>query len=207
MARRPKPWYWKARRSWFVTLNGKRHNLGPDKAAAFDKLHQLLAQPAKQVVRSDSVLVVIDAFLEWCSNHRAPDTFEWYQFRLQRFAETYPHLKVDQLRPYHVQKWLDSMNGLSSGSKRNSCRAIKRTMKWAAQQGYIDQSPIAHLEQPKTGKREIVVSQQEFDRILDLAENPHLRDLLVTTWESVRQQTQTTRPTKEKVTHDACRVS
>ena len=31
MARTPKPWYWKERRSWYVTIRGERQSLGPDK--------------------------------------------------------------------------------------------------------------------------------------------------------------------------------
>jgi integrase len=95
-----------------------------------------------------------------------------------------PDLQVDQLRPYHVQLWLDGMMHLSSGSRRNHCRAIKRTMRWAQQQGYIDHNRIALMEQPKAGKRETVLTQEEFDRILELVTNPGLRDLIVATWET-----------------------
>jgi hypothetical protein len=36
MARRSKPWFRKARRAWFVTINGEQHNLGPHKAEAYE---------------------------------------------------------------------------------------------------------------------------------------------------------------------------
>jgi len=184
MARHPKPWFWKARGCWFVTLNGKRHNLGPEKKVAHDRFHQLMSQPRKRVIRTDSVVAIIDAFLDWCEKHRSPDTYEWYRYRLQRFAEAYPDLTAGQLRPFHVQQWLDGMTALASGSKRNHCRAIKRAIRWGVQQGYIDQNPIAHLEQPKAGKRETVVSREVFDDILGLVPDRYFRDLLVTTWET-----------------------
>jgi integrase len=57
-------------------------------------------------------------------------------------------------------------------------------MRWAEAQGYIDRSPIAHLELPKGGKREVVLSQDEFDRVLSLVPDPGFRDLLITTWET-----------------------
>ena len=41
MARRPKPWFRKARKAWFVTINGELQNLGPNKAEAFDRFYQL----------------------------------------------------------------------------------------------------------------------------------------------------------------------
>ena len=48
MAKTPRPWYRKARKSWFVIINGQRHNLGRDKKQAFALYHQLMRQPAEQ---------------------------------------------------------------------------------------------------------------------------------------------------------------
>ena len=31
---------------------------------------------------------VLDTFLGWCKDHRAPDTYEWYRWRLQLFANS-----------------------------------------------------------------------------------------------------------------------
>ena len=184
MARTPKPWYRKDRRTWFVTIDGTRHNLGPDKKAALQAYHRLMDQPRRPILRSTSAVALIDAFLDWCQKHRAPDTFEWYRYRLQRFATTYPDLDTSEIRPYHVQQWLDQLADLSSGSKRNHCRAIKRTLRWALQQGYIDHNPIALMEQPKAGKREMVVTPEEYDQLLGLVSDRCFRDLLITTWET-----------------------
>ena len=74
---------------------------------------------------------------------RAPDTYEWYRDRLERFGQTYPDLKVGDLRPFHVQEWMDGMD-VSSGTKRNYGRSIKRSLRWAKKQGYIDSNPTAH---------------------------------------------------------------
>ena len=76
MARKPKPWYRKDRRSWYVTIDGKRHDLGPAKKAAQEKYHQLMSQPRKRAVRAESVVAIVDAILDWCHNHRARDTYE-----------------------------------------------------------------------------------------------------------------------------------
>jgi hypothetical protein len=115
MARQPRPWYRKDRRAWFVTIDGVRHNLGPEKKAPLEKFHQMMGEPRKRIAPSGSLVQIIDGFLKWCQQHRAADTYEWYRFRLQQFAETYPDLTVRELRPYHVQRWLDQMNGLASG--------------------------------------------------------------------------------------------
>ena len=72
MARRPKPWYRKARRSWFVTISGVQHNLGPDKAEAYDRFHQLMRQPQTQKVSAESLPAIADECL--CA------TLLWKQF-------------------------------------------------------------------------------------------------------------------------------
>jgi site-specific recombinase XerD len=184
MARPPKPWFWKARKAWYVTIDGTRHFLAEDKEAALTRFHQLMAEPQKRIVRSDSVAAIIDLFLDWCQKHRAPDTYEWYRYRLERFVQNYPDLRTHELRPFHVQQWLDAMSDLASGSRRNFCRSIKRAVRWAKKQGYIDTNPIVDMEQPKAGKREVVLSQDEFDLVQSLVPSSEFRDLLTVTWET-----------------------
>lgn len=184
MARPPKPWFWKARQGWYVTIDGIRHFLADDKEAALTRFHQLMADPQKREVRCDSLAVIIDLFLDWCQKHRAGGTYEWYRSRLELFVQRYPHLRADELRPYHVQQWLDSMTDVSSGTRRNYCRSIKRVMRWAKRQGYIDQNRIADLEQPAAGKRDTVISEAEFERILSLVPGREFRELLQVTWDT-----------------------
>lgn len=185
MPRFPKPWFRTERQAWFVQIGRRQINLGPDKAAALAQYHALMSQPKRPHVAADGVLAVIDAFLDWCHKHRQPATYEWYRFRLQLFVRSIPpELKTSMLRPFHVQQWVDSFASLSSGSKRNYCRAVQRAMRWAEQQGYIDRSPIAHMEKPAAGKRDTVVAKEEFDKILAHTPDRAFRDLLIVTWET-----------------------
>ena len=181
----PKPFFKKGRGVWYVEIDRKQVNLGPDKDDAFRRYHQLMSQPQPKYVAADSVLGVVDAYLEWCSKHRATDTYRWYRDRLQEFARHIaPTLSVAQLRPFHVQQWIDAREGWADGSRRNAIRAVKRAFKWAEEQGYIDRSPVAHMKKPKGGKREIIVGQEEFDEILSLAPDRGFRDLVIVTWET-----------------------
>ena len=181
----PKPFYRKSRGLWYVQIDGKQHNLGPDRDQAFDAYHDLMRQPQPTKVVGDSVLAIIDAFLDWCQKNRAPDTYEWYRSRLEMFACSIPrNLHVSHLKPFHVQQWIDSSTNWADGSKRNACRAVQRAMKWAEKQGIIDRSPIAHMEKPPSGKRETVVGDEEFSHILSLVPDRDFRDLLITTWDT-----------------------
>jgi hypothetical protein len=42
MPRDPKPWFRKDRDAWFVTINGRRFNLGSDRDAAHTRFHELM---------------------------------------------------------------------------------------------------------------------------------------------------------------------
>ena len=44
MPRFPKPWFRKERQAWFVQMDGRQVNLGPDRQEAIDRYHALMAQ-------------------------------------------------------------------------------------------------------------------------------------------------------------------
>lgn len=160
MARTPKPWYWEERASWYVTIRGARRNLGADRTEAQRAFHALMSKPARSPVRyPDSVAAIIDRFLDWVQKNRAADTYVWYQSRLQHFVTRYRDLTVEDLRPIHVQEWIDSIDG-APGTKRNYARTIQRAMRWAAQMGCIEVNPIADFQKPKGGVRTTVLSSE-----------------------------------------------
>ena len=182
----PKPFFKKARRLWYVQIDGRQMCLGPDKDAAFQQYHQLMQAPVvkPQAVLNPLVVVLADAYLDWVQKERAPDTFEWYRYRLQRFCQLYPDLKVADLRPFHVQEWVAGYPDLSRTSRRNYVRSVKACMAWALQQGYLDKNPITHMPVPSAEHREITVSLEEYQRLLKAIPDPAFKDLVVVTWES-----------------------
>jgi hypothetical protein len=79
----PKPFYRAPRDRWYVEIDGKQINLGPDKDEAYRTYHQIMATrgqaaPPHQVSgeRSPPVVAILDLFLEWCQKHRATRTYE-----------------------------------------------------------------------------------------------------------------------------------
>ncbi len=184
MKKFPKPWYRPSRGVWFVTLHGKQINLGADRDAAFQQYAHLLATPQLRDVPTDSLVAVIDAFLDWVQKHRSPDTYEWYRYRLERFAQAHPELRLGDLKPYHAQRWVDQFPHLSRTSRRNYLRTIKRCCKWAVQQGYLSQDPLLHLEMPGAEHRRLLITTDDYRQLLTLVRDADFRDLIVTTWET-----------------------
>jgi integrase len=180
----PKPFYRKSRKLWYVQIQGHQHNLGPDREKAFTAYHEMMARPEKQVVASESVVALIDRFLDFVQKHRAPETYEWYRSRLQLFATHYPDLTTDALRPIHVQEWIDSFSDAGSGTKRNYARSIQRCLNWGEEMGIVDRSPITRFKKPKGGKRETVISESEWQAVLTSVSDKEFRDLLIVSWET-----------------------
>lgn len=187
--RKPSVRYWKTRKVYYTQIQGQRFYLGPDKHLAHQRFHELMSQPQKRAVPSDAVVALIDQFLEWVQKHRAGETYEWYQTRLQQFADRYPDLRVLELKKFHITQWIDSFD-VASGTKRNLARSIVRCLNWAEDEGLIDQNPIRRFRKPKGGKREIVILPEEFERILGAIKRQPFRDLVTFAWHTGARATE-----------------
>jgi len=188
MAHFPKPFFRSARNAWFVQIGDRQIKLAADKDEAIARYHELMAKPSlPQVTQAEAqklVVVIVDEFLGWCEANRAPATYRWYKDRLNSFVATIdPALTVMQLRNHHVQKWVDNYGvPLKSGSKRNLIASIKRAFKWAEEQGYVDRSPLTHMKKPACGRKELVVSPEQFAELVARYKDENFRDLLNATW-------------------------
>jgi hypothetical protein len=65
MAHFPKPFFKRSRGVWYVEIDRRQHNLGPDRDEAFRQYYQLMGQPRERKVSPQSLAAIIDAYLEW----------------------------------------------------------------------------------------------------------------------------------------------
>lgn len=204
----PKPYFRQSRKVWMVQIAGRQHNLGCDEVAAWQRYHELMAQvghrptvgrssldsaPRPAAASTCSLVTdIIQRFVASCRANHAQATVRWYVDRLQKFVDyltNHPdsemgYLQVDEFKNIHVREWIDGMPSVTSGTKRNYCRAVQRAMRWAEQEGLIERSPIAHFKKPKAGRREVVVTTDEYATILHHTRDPEFRDLVTVTWET-----------------------
>ncbi len=167
-------------------MDGRQLNLGPDRDEAFRRYHELKCRPRedRRPVAGDSVVSVLDAFLDWCEKHKARRTYAWYRDDLQSFARTLPRdLTVAQLRPIHVQRWVDAHPGWKTG-KRGAIVAVQRAFNWAAKMGLVEQNPIRQVEKPRAGRRDVVITPEEYAWILGRVQDEQFRDLRTVCWET-----------------------
>jgi integrase len=191
VARTPKPWFREDRQAWFVTINGERHNLGPDEKQAFRKFHQIMAAPdplpePHQPVGL-SVADIFEKFLEWCQKRRAPNTYEWLRYRIQMFIDAHGdavNLSATSLKPFDLAEWIDK-HDWSANYRRGIIAAVQRPFNWAVKLGYIRENPIRHLEKPSATRREQIITPEQWPAIRDrYSDGDPFRDLLEFAWET-----------------------
>jgi integrase len=171
------PWFWDERGQWVVNIRGKRYYLGTDRDDAYRQWHELSATPEA----TPGKVHIFREFLAWCKRYR-PDSFEWYESRINEFAKTIPGMGVSELKPFHVQSWIDTKK--SDGHKRGCLIAVNRALNWAVKQGLIDKNPIRHMEKPSPGRREVILTPDEFKTLLSHASDQEFKDLLNFIWET-----------------------
>ena len=189
----PKPFFRPKKNRWYVQLDGKQVNLGPDEAEAFRRYHRIMAErgekPPVVVTTADAdppLVAVFDEFLSWCLTHREKRTYETYKERIQSFLHALSDKKIlaKNLRPYHLQQWVDGHADWNPGMKRGRLQSVQRALNWAVKQGRIEKSPVASMEKPPPGRRENVIDFEIYQRMRDLTATQEFRDLIDVCWET-----------------------
>jgi site-specific recombinase XerD len=189
----PEPFFRPKKNRWYVQVDGKQVNLGPDEAIARQRWHQIMGGVLPHTQTSNhqpvSILVcrVIDLFVGWSHTHRPGRTAEWYQNHLQSFLDSLPDaatLTVDNLKRFHVTNWIDSHSTWGANHKRGAITAVQRAFTWAEREGHIDKSPVRGIEKPPAKRREQVLTAAEFESLLARIKEPAFRDVLEFCWET-----------------------
>ena len=189
----PEPFFRPKKNRWYVEVDGKHVNLGPNEAIARQRWHQIMSgtQPAphNSPTNQPGVLVcrVIDLFVGWSHTHRPGRTAEWYQKHLQSFLDSLPDaatLTVENLKRFHVTNWVDSHSNWGANHKRGAITSVQRAFTWAEREGHILKSPVRGIEKPPANRREQVLTATEFQALLARIKEPAFRDVLEFCWET-----------------------
>jgi len=185
MPRTPRPWYRKNRDSWFVTIAGQRHNLGPEKEEALRRFHEMLAQ-APAEVSSGSLAYILDKFLTHCKEVKKESTCLWHEGYLQDFLDYLKSKRINaatfpptSLKVKTVRDWSNDRGK----AKRGRITSIKAAYSWADEEDEIPFNPIAGMKRPAASKRKQTIPLADFKKILRLSKDKQFRDLLMISWD------------------------
>lgn len=190
----PQPYHRAKRGTWYVQIDGVERSLGKDRDEAFRLYHELMGRKPEEraaAVRTPTTVAeIVEAFLEWASKNRDPQTYEGYRRRLQTFIDSIPDSTgCADLKPHHVTRVMDAHDRWGNNTKHDFAVAVQRVFNWAEMQGLIDRSPIRRVEKPGREARELAVGPAACAEVMEAVVEPRLRRLLEFAWESgVRPQ-------------------
>jgi integrase len=92
-------------------------------------------------------------------------------------------LTTAELKPFHVQQWLDGKPGWKTG-KRGAVIAVVRAFNWAVRMGHINAHALKSMEKPRAGRRDCLISDEQFAEILSVVRDADFRELLTVCWET-----------------------
>jgi integrase len=195
MSRRHSQPFWREFvQCWYVQLGRKQIRLSPDRDEAFRLYHELMTRSreasgdATTIAQAPSdrlVVEVVDAFLDWCSHNKASRTYDHYRENIQRFVTRIPaSLTISELKPFHVTQAMADFPHWSNNTKHDFIGALKRSLNWVADEELIERNPLARMKKPAREAREIAVTPEEYDRVIETVEEPCFRDLIEMAWET-----------------------
>lgn len=190
MAHYPKPFLRPTRQLWYVQIDGKQHNLGPDEEAAWQRYHELMAargkrQPVVVKPAARNVVSILEEFMEKYASTTAPRTYEHYRRFLKSFRLSLPPgLTIEQLAPGHVTELLNKHKDWSPPTKHGGIHAVKKAVRWGCKEWKLGPSPIADVTAPTPTRREVVITPEQWPHVYGACTDQQFRDLLTFLWET-----------------------
>jgi integrase len=164
-----KPYFWRQRGAWYVnTTDGRHVRLHEDEK----KAHLLWAEmQATENPDSPTVqfFVLAENFLGWSKNRISDKTWRGYSAFLVSFCayKNGGHLLVRDMKPFHVTRWLEANKSWDSpDTQRAAIAAVKRCLRWALEEGYIDKHPLEALKKPKGRQRKTLVAENAHAKLM-----------------------------------------
>ncbi|QJW95420.1 tyrosine-type recombinase/integrase [Frigoriglobus tundricola] len=187
MSRPARPWHRKQTGWWMVEINGKQEKLveGPkdekhrllaeEKFAELRKLHRL----APESVGSRTADIV-ESFLIHSRIHFAADTHRLNKYYCQLFAEACGQVQAREIKPYHIDRWIDpkvEAEEWGDTTVYNARKAAMRVFSWAAERKILSENPLAGMKNSKPKPRQRAITDAEFAKLYENAGDP-LRNIL-----------------------------
>lgn len=151
-----KPFFWAARKAWYVKIqkpNGKfsPKKLDADKDIAMAMWQDKYSSPALPVTEASVYTArgVVKLYVNNLVRRVKDGTLEaktskrWMADLASFYArKEMVNLLVTDLKRHHANRWLDAKESWNSTTKHHAAKTVKRAFKWAVDEGYIEKNPL-----------------------------------------------------------------
>lgn len=193
--KQPKPWYWKSRNAWYVTLDGKQVRLHENEREANAEFYRVMAAEGKLGNRQVAKMTVADACESLIASvtHLRPSTQRNYKDLLGPFAAAFRSKRLDAMTPEMCIRFVSSYKGrnycgktFGDSSRTVMFKHIKLLFRWARDTGLIQHNPLARTPIPwKVPPRERPMTNVEYQQIqADPKTDPKFKEVLEVMWQT-----------------------
>lgn len=157
--RKPSVRYWDTRNAYACYIDGERHFLarGPDDApsgptylAALDQFRKLVAKDAGKGTDDYLVSALLNQYRAHLRATRKSGVPGVFEVMARGFGEKFGGKKVNELKPYDFDRWLESQTQWNPTSKAHAATLILGAVSWAVKKGFVQSNPLAgRIERPQ----------------------------------------------------------
>lgn len=183
MARKPSVNYWASRKAFCCRIDGVEHVLaegeddskrqGPVFSAATKRFGELIVAKSsgKLEVGDTRIITLCERYIQHLERHGK--NIESIKSLLMPAVKSFGTVRVECLKPLHVQEWLDGMTTWNVNTRNTGYAKLVRTLNWNRDQGYIQAHPLKH------GKKAPVDLDRNTSRGKEYILSPELQTLLI----------------------------
>ncbi len=167
-----KPYFRKDRQAWYVKTNGGRTQvrLHEDEKQAY-KIWQEMQAVERPEAANATFYALVECFLTATETEVSKDYYERTGTYLAKFCNENESTLARELKPYHVNRWIDKQKEWGAWSKRAAIAAIKRVYEWAIEEGLIDRNPVSSVRLPTASRRETLITDDQHGQLMQVKPN------------------------------------
>jgi len=158
------PWtpsirYYNSRNAYYTKFRGKQHLLaagpkdepdGPTYKAAVLRFSQIMHADETGRAEDNCIMSAIVSRYYFFLNREGRDgTLRLARSMLDPSIVEFGHVKVKELKPVHVDDWINKMGQWNSSTRHTAIGCLSRALYWAKEQGIITANPIADMKKPE----------------------------------------------------------
>lgn len=183
-----RPFFWRARKAWYLNVVGKDGK--PSKVKIGDTRKQAYEAWKKMLVAAEARSVGDAMFSDLVQAWTVRQTERYKQklvsntwlartlSTLQRLCNAKPDLRVSEMNPEMLRAWLGPC---SSNYERTELGNVQHCLRWALKTKVIGENPLADMELPGVTRREGTISLEDHRKLTRTADKL-VRTLLWFAW-------------------------